>query len=116
MLDKPEYIMTGYLGKGVVGVEKWAPRPDPVQWLRGTTTAGVTVAIFGDPYSDERATVTIDGQPATILRCARMRDGGTTDVITDLGHVHRPQRAFPARGSRLATLDGEVIHELMPGE
>jgi len=108
-----EYVSTGSLHRGVVKVEDWAPRPAPVQWLVGRTAAGRTVEIIGDPYVDERATVTIDGRAAVVLRGSRLRDGGTTDLTTDLGRVYRPQRRFVREGEepRPATLDGEEISE-----
>lgn len=106
----PAYHCTGSLQTGVVTVARWAPRPPAAMWLRGETRDGRTVEIVGDPYTDERATITVDGREAALYRVERLRDGGTTILRTARGEIVFPSRLGGDR--RYPTLDGEELYRL----
>lgn len=105
-LKPVEYRETGYTISSGLKVSRWAPRPSPAVWLLGRTVSGRTVEIVGDPYVDERSTIVIDGIRACVSHIKRLRDGGTTTIVTDHGIVWYPSR-FGA--NLVSTLDGEGL-------
>lgn len=78
-------------------------------WLAGRTGRGRngrTVRIAQDPYVNRDAVVLIDGKPAEVLACRRMRDGGSTTIVTDRGTIYVNARL----GSEpWAKLDGRLL-------
>ena len=101
-----EYQCVGSSSVGGFKVTMWSPRAPVALWLDGQTAAGRTVSIMGDPCSDERAEVWIDGERARDLRVRRWRDGGSTAIVTNRGRIYRPT---PFRPTAVSMLDGEPL-------
>lgn len=80
-------------------------------WLSGRTRTGRTVKIPEDPYVVEDPRVFIDGVDVEIGTVTRLRDGGTTTVVTSRGRIHWPAPMRRERMGLRPTLDGDEIFE-----
>lgn len=84
-------------------------------WLSGQTADGRTVLIAHDPYASEGRgkprNILVDGQEAVVTGdVTRARDGGTTNIPTSHGVIHRPS-SFKNLPS---TLDGVPLNTVAP--
>lgn len=105
-LKPVEYRETGYTISSGLKVSRWAPRPSPAISTVRPDTVRPKSQTAGDPYVDERSTIVIDGIRACVSHIKRLRDGGTTTIVTDHGIVWYPSR-FGA--NLVSTLDGEGL-------
>lgn len=108
-----EYERHGYKWMGVVHIDHWRPRPPVAVWFSGVTKPGgwrkpIHVLMMGDPYSDNRSWIEVNGVAAEKLGVQRYRDGGTTIIKTNLGRIYYPA---PFRNQN-PTIDSEELHAL----